>query len=488
MANNTLNIELQPKQRRLLELVEGTQYENIGYGGSAGGAKSHAIRDINLICCLKYPKLNTLIFRRLSNDLLENHIIPFFAKYPELRQYFNKSEKIIYFPNGSTTRFGYAETEDDIYDFQGKEYGLQFIDEATHSTKNMIEFLKTRNRDTSGNIRAKQILTANPGGVGHAYIKRLFIDKIYLDNEDPNDYIFIHAKIYDNVMWSMPALKEQGLTAQDYYSWNDQQKKNFTYKFSNYARTLLKLPTELREAFLEGNWEIFGGMFFKSFDFKGQVIEPFEIPSGWQLIGSLDPARGGICSFGLTAKDYEGKIYRIGTLYQPGQNMLENAKGVNDFIFSEDSPIYPYTKSRRPSIIVSGLDAWAKVDRHAIFATEITYSDIFARNYNLPLTKAVTPRVQGWWAWKALFPNKYMVFDKLNEELLTEMREVSFDKKYSEDIQGRGNDNNVKDHALDEARYSIMSLFKPFKEPEPDPNITRPFMLEMQSELKSTSF
>ena len=169
-----INVALQPKQSDLLNLVTDSPYTMIGYGGSNGGGKSDGIRSVNLVLCIgkKENPIRTLIFRRKSNDLLENHIIPFFQRYPQLDKYFNKTERIIYWPDGSTTKFGSSDNEGDIVDFEGKEYDYIFIDEATHCTQYMIEFLKTRNR--SGNYKAKMILTMIPGFIGHNYIKRLF--------------------------------------------------------------------------------------------------------------------------------------------------------------------------------------------------------------------------------------------------------------------------------------------------------------------------
>jgi len=76
-----IDIALQPKQSELLESVRNSPYAMIGYGGSNGGGKSDGIRSVNLIMCIdskKIAPIRTLIFRRKSNDLLENHIIPFF--------------------------------------------------------------------------------------------------------------------------------------------------------------------------------------------------------------------------------------------------------------------------------------------------------------------------------------------------------------------------------------------------------------------------
>ena len=93
-----IRVALQPKQSDLLDLVRDSPYTMIGYGGSNGGGKSDGLRSVNLCLCIgkKKAPIRTLIFRRKSNDLLENHIIPFFMRYPQFDKYFNKTERIIY--------------------------------------------------------------------------------------------------------------------------------------------------------------------------------------------------------------------------------------------------------------------------------------------------------------------------------------------------------------------------------------------------------
>lgn len=456
-----LNIKLQPKQVELYNVAVSNDYGIIGYGGSAGGAKSHGLRDISLILSGEYPGIKIGIFRRINKQLTSNHIIPFFQKYPQLRTFFNKSEKIVYYPNGSITRFVSADLEDDILDIQGDEFDVSMIDEATHFTQGMIEYIGTRTRSTSiGNFRSKVIMSMNPGNIGHAYIKRIFIDKQYQENEDAKDYYFIPARIYDNVLWCDKELKAQGKTIKDYYEdWTDEQRKEFCYKHSDYAKRLMKLPEELRLAYLEGDWNVFGGMFFKKFNSKDEVIKPFNIPKEWKLYGSLDPGFSSPCSFGLQAKDFEGNVYRIATYYEAERNPVQHAEAIAQFI--KDCT---YTNGRMPEIIVSGRDAWAKRDRYAIISNEVTIADVFAEQ-GLYLLQADTSRKQGWWAVKGLMPNKFFVFKGLNNDLLSELQAV-ISGKDPEDIQGKGNDPNVFDHALDELRYGIMAMQTAYSHPK----------------------
>lgn len=109
--------------------------------------------------------------------------------------------------------------------------------------------------------------------------KRIFIDRNFLPNEDPGQYFFLQSYLWDNVFWSLRSLKRDGISIHDYYhSWSEEERRDYCLRHSTYAANLRSLPDELRSAYLHGDWEVFGGMFFRNFDRKKQVIEPFEVP------------------------------------------------------------------------------------------------------------------------------------------------------------------------------------------------------------------
>lgn len=472
----TLNLNLLPKQIQLKNLIENSNYGWIGYGGARGGAKSFAIDDIAILMGFKY-NVYSLIFRRFYNELLDNHINPIFERFPFLRNSYNSSDKILYNPKTKQPiiRFGYAEYEADINKFQGPSYPLIFVDEATQSTQFMIEFLKTSNRDPQGKLpsKAKIVLTGNPGGVSHGFYQRIFIDKTYLGNEKAEDYFFIQSHVWDNVYWGIKELTNQGHNIKDYYkSWTEQQRIDFTMKYSDYAQNLAGLPEQLKLAYLWGRWDTFAGMFFKGFDANKEVIEPFPIPLEWDLVGSLDPGFSSPLSFGLQAKDFKGNVYRIGTYYNIA-GIPDHAIAVKKWLTAPESPIYKYTKGRIPKTIVAGRDAFAKVDKSAIVSNEETIFKFFDEQ-GLTLVKGNDgpgSRIPNWWAWKSIIPNRFFIFKDLNNPLLQQMTTVEADGKVVEDIKGRGNDPEVEDHALDECKLGIFALSTQ-KEPIPD-NIPR---------------
>ena len=145
------------------------------------------------------------------------------------------------------------------------------FEEATNFEPDWLTFIATCLRTTRTDFAPRIYYTCNPGGPGHAYIKRLFIDRAFHDGEDPADYVFIPAKVYDN----------QVLMQRD----------------PGYLKRLEALPPARRRAHLEGDWNVYEGQVFAEWrddpahyaDGKWtHVIEPFDIPNTWRVYRSFD--------------------------------------------------------------------------------------------------------------------------------------------------------------------------------------------------------
>jgi len=279
-----IDIPLQPKQIELLNLVEDSPATWIGYGGSRGGAKSHGARAVMLLRRLKYPGTRGLIFRRKYKDLWGNHIQPLFEQFPFMRNWYHMQNRELTLPNRSAIVFGYAEHSHDIKDFQGHSFMDIAPDEATHLEEDELVFLKTCNRWPGQPDRmCKMILTCNPGNVGHAFIKRVFLDKEYHEKENAEDYAFLQARAWDNVEWARSALSALGLSATDYYSWPEEKRFQFFIKRTDYGRTLDRLPQALRVGHLLGDWDQFAGQYFSIFDRKKHVVPAQQVQiEPWQ--------------------------------------------------------------------------------------------------------------------------------------------------------------------------------------------------------------
>jgi phage terminase large subunit len=229
-----------------------------------------------LIRRLQYPGTNGGIFRRTSGELYRNHVEPLFRQRPELREGYNEQRKELTLPGGSKLYFGYAEHKGDIYKAtQGIEFADMLIDEATHFEESELVEFGTSNRWTKDNsIVPKMILTTNPGNKGHDYIKRIFVERRYTENEDPAAFEFIQAYAWDNVEWSRRELAKDSLTEFDYYAWTDEQRKQYFITRTDYGRKLQALPEKRRRALLYGDWDSFEGQYFTNF-----VIEEREVPA-----------------------------------------------------------------------------------------------------------------------------------------------------------------------------------------------------------------
>ncbi len=181
-----------PKQRQFM--LAKTRF--VAYGGARGGGKSWAVRQKAKLLALNYAGIKELILRRTFPELRENHILPLNVDLTNIAKY-KETDKSFTFPNGSRLKFGYCDAESDVLQYQGQEYDVIFLDEATQFTEFQYNALTACLRGANG-LPKRMYLTCNPGGVGHEWVKRLFIDKKYRPTENPDDYTFIAARVYDN--------------------------------------------------------------------------------------------------------------------------------------------------------------------------------------------------------------------------------------------------------------------------------------------------
>lgn len=282
-----------PKQREFFSATA----RNIGYGGARGGGKSWAGRRKGVMLCMRYDGLKVLLLRRTMPELRNNHIIPLRA---ELYGYasFNSDERAFIFPNGSRFQMGYCDCEGDLLQYQGQEFDAIIFEEATQFPEEWIVFIRTALRTTRTDFTPRCYYTMNPGGVGHEYIKRVFIDRNFKAGEDPDDYVFIQATVLDNTV----------LMEAD----------------PGYIKQLEALPPHKRRAHLDGDWDVYEGQVFEEFRNDPEhyddrawthVIEPFTLPPTWTIYRSFDFGYSKPFSCAWWAVDFDGRLYRILELY-----------------------------------------------------------------------------------------------------------------------------------------------------------------------------
>lgn len=432
-----IEIALQPKQMLFKKQVEETPITF--YGGARGGGKSKATRDIMLLRRLEYSGTHGGLFRRTYKELEGNHIRPMFKEFPMLRPFFNDSKKLLTLPNGSTLEFCHAENENDVDLYQGREFEDLAIEEAGQWTEPMFRKLLGSNRSSKSGFKPRCLLTGNPGGIGHSWLKRIFVERRFNTFERSSDYAFIQALVDDN-----PALIE-----------ND----------PDYVHKLESEPNEaLRKAWRYGDWDIFAGQYFGEIRRDVHFIEPFTIPAHWNRFGSYDFGFNHPGAFGWFACDTDGNVYLYRELIKANLRIDQFAHEI--LKFSETKDLYP---------IVAGYDCWTKKnvmnDR-----SPPTIAEEFAK-HEIFLQRAVIDRVQGasqlrnYLAWQNLSSGRtsprLFIFNTcpVTFDCLTRMQH---DPARVEDVlkvDASEGDPMTGDDAYDMLRYGLMS--RPMLSDEP---------------------
>ena len=433
----------QPNAKQLLALDATTRY--VGYGGARGGGKSWFVRWKAVLLCLRYQGIKILITRRTYKELYNNHIFPLKQMLGGIARY-NNTEKMFFFPNGSTISFGYCSADGDLGQYQGAEYDIWFADEAGQFQEEWLVAIDACVRGTNS-FPKRTYYTLNPGGPSHQYFKRIFVDRHFTGDEHPEDYTFIQALVTDNLalMQSQP----------------------------EYIRSLEKLPPKLREAWLHGRWDVYEGQFFE--DFRAEpdldlctragitpeearrqhrythVIDPFEIPADWKIYRSFDWGYARPFSCAWWAVSYDGVIYRILELYGCTDTPNEGVRWTPDKVFSEIHRIegeHPWLKGRRINGIADPA-IWDAQTGESIADT--------AQKHRVYFQPGDHKRIPGWMQvhYRLAFDDNgfamMYIFSNCKGFVRT-IPKLMYDKNKPEDL-----DTGMEDHIADDVRYMCMS-------------------------------
>ncbi len=425
---NKIDIYLQPKQRIFAETIETTPITF--YGGAKGGGKSKGLQLIMLLRRFRYPNSTGVIFRRTYPELEANHIRPLFQSFPQLRPFWNESKKLLSLPNGSTLQFCHRNNEADVDLYQGREFHDLAIDEAGQWPEPMFRRLLGSNRSSKAEIPARAILTGNPGGLGHGWLKRLFIERRFNERERGSDYAFIQALVDDN-----KALME-----------NDPQ----------YLARLESEPNEaLRKAYRYGDWNIFAGQFFQEISKEVHMVKAFSIPPHWNRFGAYDYGFNHPAAFGWFANDEDGNTYLYREFIQAQLRVDQFAKHLSTH--PDTAQLYP---------IVAGHDCWTQKNVLKDTGQPPTVAEEFL-SHGINLSRAVIDRVQGaaqlrsYLAWQGK-PNKkprLFIFENCPVSFDTISRMVHDPDKVEDVLKmdATEGDPYSGDDAYDMVRYGLMS-------------------------------
>lgn len=300
----------QPKQA---EFMRRPEYECL-FGGAAGGGKSdslvvEALRQVHI------PHYKGLILRKTYKDLKElidksrNY---YKRSFPDAK--YNGTDHLWRFPSGAQIIFGNMQHESDKEQYQGQAYDYIGFDELTHFTFSEYEYLKGRNRPNGPGTRIYIRATANPGGVGHGWVKERFITAA-----PPM------TPIKELVEWVEPdGTKRSGYQTRIFVPSLVWDNKKLLENDPQYVMRLASMPEAERNAFLYGDWDTFSGQVFTEWrndpehygDRIGtHVISPFRVPETWPIWCGLDWGYSRPFSVLWFAVDPERRMYMIREYY-----------------------------------------------------------------------------------------------------------------------------------------------------------------------------
>lgn len=339
-----------PKQQAFFEARE----KYIAYGGARGGGKSWAVRMKAIQGALHYPGLRVLIVRRTYPELEHSIIWPTLAilrkETPPLGEY-RAMKRVVEFGNGSTIRFGHL-ASGNLGEYLGQEYDWVFLDEATQFTEREFRMLAATLRGTL-KVPRRMYLTCNPGGIGHQWVKRLFVDRKFKGREKPEEYRFIPATVEDNT----------ALLAAE----------------PEYLETLELLPEDIRRGHRYGDWGVFAGQYFSEFDPRRHVAKNLVIGGDWRRFRGIDYGLDMLACVWF-ALDGAGRMYVYREVQEPGLVVSEAAKLIR-------------------ALTPTGEEIVATAAPPDLWSTQKdsgrTMEELFAK-HGVPLTRVSSARVEGW--------------------------------------------------------------------------------------------
>ena len=187
-------------------------------------------------------------------------------------------------------------------------------------------------------IPKRMYLTCNPGGVGHLWVKRLFVERDFRAGEDPKDYFSSRPR------WrtTRPLMDHS----------------------PDYIQMLDLLPDDLRAAHRYGDWDAMAGQFFRGVQAGDPRGKAFLVPQEWPRYRAIDY---GLDMFAClwVAVDFGGRAWVYREVQQPGLIASDAAALMRSLTLPEE----------RIEYTIAPPDLWSTQKD-----TGRTMAEVFARN------------------------------------------------------------------------------------------------------------
>ena len=253
----------------------------IGYGGARGGGKSHwLLAQMGCDDAQRVPGLKILLLRKVGRANLEHFEDLRRRLFTRLPHEFSAFRGILTFANGSRIIAGHFQCEKDVDSYLGLEYDVIGIEEATTLTARKYQDITTCCRSSKPNWRPRIYSTTNPGGVGHSWYRKRFIDPWQRHAE--TETRFIAARVTDN-------------------RWNNPE----------YLRVLQNLTGWQKRAWLDGSWDIAAGQFFTTLNRDVHVVQNFDETRAREFFIALDYGFAHYTVALLGCTDGDGNIFVV---------------------------------------------------------------------------------------------------------------------------------------------------------------------------------
>ena len=279
------------------------------YGGGAGGGKSYAML-ADPLRYMAHPQFSGLLLRHTTEELREL-IWKSQEMYPKIYPGIKWSERKMQWvaPSGARLWFSYLDRDQDVLRYQGLAFSWVGFDELTQwPTPFPWDYMRSRLRSTAPDLPVYARATTNPGGPGHSWVKKMFIDPAkpnesfwatdietgktltYPKGHSKEDEPLFKRKFIPAILSDNPYLAEQG----------------------DYETMLLSLPDNQRKQLLDGNWDVSEGAAFTEFNREIHVIEEEAIPGSWTKFRSCDYGYGSFSAvlWFAVAPDEQLVVYR----------------------------------------------------------------------------------------------------------------------------------------------------------------------------------
>lgn len=466
-----LPIKFQPKQGLLLT----SEATEILYGGAAGGGKSYAMRMLAILWAWAFPGLQVYLFRRISDDLVKNHVEGPTGFQALLSTWQNAGfceivQGEIRFWNGSKIYLCHCHEDRDRFKYQGAEIHVLLIDELTHFSEVVYRFLRSRVRmsgltlppEVAGRF-PRIIAGSNPGNIGHMWVKRTFID-----NHEPLD------------MWRTS--DDEGGMLRQYIPARLDDNEALLTSDPTYRTRLRGLGSAaLVKAMESGDWNIIEGAFFDCWDTERHVIRPFAVPAWWTRFRSFDWGSAKPFSVGwwaVVGEDFtldDGRTLPRGALvrYREWYGCREGSENVGLKLQVADvAQGILLREDKDEKITYSVADpAIFKEDGGPSIGEQMARAGVLFK-------RADNARVAGWSQMRNRMmadPDPQIVTFSTCLDSIRTIPALMHDEHKPEDLDSDG-----EDHAADEWRYACMS--RPYQSKQPEAPAD-PFRLPTLGEL-----